>query len=209
MSKDHVPSDFFRLSGYKSDLEKVETGPMVKSVNTSFGSKNHNAYIMRSDGTHEHFYYSPKTQKSGWHGHKYPTRNNHPDQQTRTKSEGAKSMDKNNSFFESIKADKATLARLNEVSKNAAKKANTQTGKKNGTDNGGRERGDTGPLSHGRESGNKGSTVPSQSQSSSEGHSSSRKAESSSGHSSSASGAHSAGGHSSGGHSSGGHGGGH
>lgn len=209
MSKDHVPSDFSRSSGYKSDLEKAETGPMVKLVNTSFGSKNHNAYIMRSDGTHEHFYYSPKTQKSGWHGHKYPTRNNHPDQQTRTKSEGDKSMDKNNSFFESIKADKATLARLNEVSKNAAKNANIQTGKKNGTDNGGRERGDSGPLSHGRESGNKGSPVPSQSQSSSEGHSSSGKAESSSGHSSSASGAHSAGGHSSGGHSSGGHGGGH
>ena len=209
MSKDHVPSDFSRSSGYKSDLEKAETGPMVKSVNTSFGSKNHNAYIMRSDGTHEHFYYSPKTQKSGWHGHKYPTRNNHPDQQTRTKSEGAKSMDKSNNFFKSIKADKATLARLNEVSKNASKNANTKTGNKNGTDNGGRERGDTGPLSQGRESGNKGGPVTFQSQSSSEGHSSYGKASSSLGHSSSATGAHSAGGHSSSGHSSGSHGGGH
>lgn len=53
MSKDHIPSDFGRPSGYKSDLEIAETGSKVKSINTSFGSKNHNAYIMRTDKTHE------------------------------------------------------------------------------------------------------------------------------------------------------------
>lgn len=63
MSKDHIPSDFGRPSGYKSDLEVAETGQMVKSINTSFGSKNHNAYIMRKDSTHEHFYYNPKIRK--------------------------------------------------------------------------------------------------------------------------------------------------
>lgn len=220
MSKDHVPSDFSRSSGYKSDLEKAETGPMIKSVNTSFGSKNHNAYIMRSDGTHEHFYYSPKTQKSGWHGHKYPTRNNHPDQQTRTKSEGAKSMDKN-AFLESIKADKATIEKTNQVSKNAAKNMSNQSGKKGGQDNGGRERGDTGPLSQGRESGNKGGPAPisqnssgkgqsSNGQNSSSGHSSGGQA-ASSGHSfggSNTGGGHGAGSSGTGGHGSGGQGGG-
>lgn len=35
MSKDHKPSDFARPSGYKSDLEVGETGPDVKSINTS------------------------------------------------------------------------------------------------------------------------------------------------------------------------------
>lgn len=91
MSKDHVPSDFARESGYKSDLEIAETGPMVKSINTSFGSMNHNAYIMRSDGTHEHFYYSPKDGKSGWHGSSWETHNNHPqNQSTVLNNEGGK-----------------------------------------------------------------------------------------------------------------------
>ena len=153
MSKDHVPSDFARESGYKSDLEIAETGPMVKSINTSFGSKNHNAYIHRSDGTHEHFYYSPKDGKSGWHGSNWETHNNHPkDQSTVLNNEGEKNMDKN-SFLESIKADKATVDRCNEVSRNAAKNAtNTHS---NSSDAGGRERGDSGPGSLGRESGNK------------------------------------------------------
>lgn len=213
MSKDHVPSDFSRSSGYKSDLERAETGSMVKSINTSFGSKNHNAYIMRSDGTHEHFYYSPKTQKSGWHGHKYPTKNNHPDLQS--KAEGAKDMEIN-SFLESIKADKATLARLNDVSKNAAQNANTQAGKKSGHDGGGRERGDSSnaPLSQGRESGNKAGPAPTSHSAPSQGHSSNGQGSSaghasggqaaSSGHGSG--GASSGGGHSSGDSGTGGHG---
>lgn len=61
-------------------------------------------------------------------------------------------MDRN-SFIERIKVDKTTVERCNEVSRNAAK--NVQTGRKNAADDGGRERGDTGPASLGRESGNK------------------------------------------------------
>lgn len=64
-------------------------------------------------------------------------------------------MDRN-SFIENIKVDKATIDRYNEVSRNAAKKANTQTGRKSGLDDGGCERGDTGSGSLGHESGNKG-----------------------------------------------------
>lgn len=78
MSKDHMSSVFARESGYKSNFEVAETSPMVKSVNTSFGSRNHNAYIHRSDGTHEHFFYFPKDARSGWHGHNWETRSNHP-----------------------------------------------------------------------------------------------------------------------------------
>lgn len=158
MSKDHVPSDFSRESGYKSDLEIAETGPMVKSINTSFGSKNHNAYIHRTDGTHEHFYYSPQEGKSGWHGYNWETRNNHPNLQEETQSisEGGKTMDRN-SFIESIKVDKATVDRCNEVCLNAAKNANTHSSKQTmAADDGGRERGDTGPGALGREAGNKG-----------------------------------------------------
>ncbi len=117
------------------------------------------------------------------------------------------------SFLESIKADKATIDRCNEVSKNAAKNMSNQSGKKGGLDNGGRERGDTGPMSHGRESGNKGGTAPSSHSSSGEGHSSngqggspghsSGSQASSSGHSSGSSGT---GGHGSGGQGGGGHG---
>lgn len=156
MSKDHSPGDFGRPSGYKSDLEIAETQASTKSVNTSFGSKNHNAYVMRADGTHEHFFYSPKDGRSGWHGSNYPTRNNHPQSKTaeHTEKSGGKTMDRN-SFVESLKVDKATVDRCNAVSQNAAKTVNTQTAKKGGIDNGGRERGDSGPASLGREAGNK------------------------------------------------------
>lgn len=64
-------------------------------------------------------------------------------------------MDRN-SFIENTKIDKATIDHCNEVSRNAAKKADTQTGIKSGLDDGGRERGDTGSGSLGRKSGNKG-----------------------------------------------------
>lgn len=210
MSKDHVPSDFARKSGYKSDLEVAETGPMVKSVNTSFGSKNHNAYIHRSDGTHEHFFYSPKDAKSGWHGHNWETHNNHPQKQvkanTKVSPEGGKTMDRN-SFVESIKVDKATIDRCNEVSRNAAKNANIQVGRKNGADDGGRERGDTGPASLGRESGNK--SGPSNAHTST-GESQGHSGQASSGHGESghgsAGGQCSGGGHGTGGQGSGGHG---
>lgn len=193
MSKDHIPSDFARQSGYKSDLENAETGKGVKSINTSFGSKNHNAYIMRTDGTHEHFYYSPKTQKSGWHGANYETKNNHPNRQLQKEGDG-KNM-KTNDFLESIKADKATLDRLNDVSRNAAKITQTQN---NSIDNGGRERADSGPMSHGRESGFKGEPAQASQGTENGGRTSS------SGHSSE--GAGSGGGHSSGGQGSGGQG---
>lgn len=185
MSKDHSPGDFGRPSGYKSDLEVAETQASTKSVNTSFGSKNHNAYIMRADGTHEHFFYSPKDGRSGWHGSNYPTRNNHPKMKTteHTDKNGGKAMDRN-SFVESLKVDKATVDRCNAVSQNAAKTANTQTAKKSSIDDGGRERGDSGPASLGREAGNKVGTSSTHSSSES-GHGTSGP--SSSGHSAAAS----------------------
>ena len=150
MSKVHTPSDFSRPSGYKSDLEIAEISPMTKSVNTSFGSENHNAYIMRKDSTHEHFYYNPKNQKSGWHGHLYETRNNKIPQNV--KQNGDKNMPKTNSFLESLKVDQATIDRCNDASKNAAKN-NSNHSTKSTSNEGGRERGDTGPASQGREGG--------------------------------------------------------
>jgi len=216
MSKDHIPSDFGRPSGYRSDLEIAETGSKVKSINTSFGSRNHNAYIMRTDKTHEHFYYNPQTQKSGWHGHNYETRNNHP--QLNSENAGKKgetNMEKSNSFIQSLKVDQATLERCNEVSKNAAKNANVQSPKSQSVD-GGRERGDSGPGSLGRESGYKSGESTSGHEGDSNGHSS--NSDGSSGHSSGGEG--SSGGHGNsgegsggqgagGGHSSGGQGGSH
>ena len=103
-------------------------------------------------------------------------------------------MDRN-SFIESIKADKATINRCNEVSHKASK---NQGGKEYGIDNGGRERGDIGPASHGRESGYKGGALGFH-----------ENADQSQGYSGQAPSGHGEGGHSSsGGHSSGcGHGG--
>lgn len=151
MSKDHKPGGFNRTCDYRSDLEIAETGDMVKSVNTSFGSKNHNSYIMRTDATHEHFYYNPQSQKSGWHGNNFETRNNHPNLQS--KQDGGKDMnvEKRNSFLESLKVDQATIDRCNAVSRNASQKANTPRAKSNS--DGGREIGDDGSGSLGRESG--------------------------------------------------------
>lgn len=200
MSKDHIPSAFGRPSGYKSDLEVAETGQMVKSINTSFGSKNHNAYIMRKDSTHEHFYYNPKNQKSGWHGHLYETRNNKIPQNV--KQNGDNNMQKSNSFLESLKVDQATIDRCNEASKNAAKNNNNHASK-NTSNEGGRERGDTGPASHGREGG---AYKHGDSNSSHNGSDSSHSSASntSSGHNSS--GGHGISGQGSGGQGSGGHG---
>lgn len=69
-------------------------------------------------------------------------------------NKGEKSAMERNEFLESIKADKATIDRCNDVSRNAAQKTNTQNSKSI-SDNGGMERGDSGPGSLGRESGNK------------------------------------------------------
>ena len=196
MSKDHIPSDFGRPSGYKSDLEIAETSSKVKSINTSFGSKNHNAYIMRTDKTHEHFYYNPQTQKSGWHGHNYETRNNHPQLK-----KGETNMEKSNSFIEGLKVDQATINRCNEVSRNATQKTNVQNTRSQSID-GGRERGDSGPGSLGRESGYKSGESNSGHEGNSVAHSSSSNG--ASGHSTSGEG--SSGGHGNGGEGSGGQG---
>lgn len=208
MSKDHTPSGFDRPSGYQSDLEVAETGPMVKSVNTSFGSKNHNAYIMRTDKTHEHFFYDPLTQKSGWHGSNYETHNNHPQlpASTHVQSNGGKNMARSNPFIESLKVDQATMDRCNDVSRNAAKNANTQ-GRNTAADDGGRERGDNGPGSLGRESGNKSGENANGHTGANDGHGTSGacvSGQGADGHG--AEGGQSSGGHSSGGHGSGGHG---
>lgn len=147
MSKDHSPGGFDRPSGYKSDLEKSETDPMVKSVNTSFGSANHNVYVMRRDHCHEHFFYDPATQRQGWHGHAFETKNNHPPALAR--ENGGKTMEERNAFLESLRVDKATIQRTNEVGRshgNATRSARP--------DDGGRERGDD--TRFGREPGLKG-----------------------------------------------------
>lgn len=158
MSKDHTPGGFHRTVDYRSDLEIAETGPMVKSVNTSFGGRSHNAYIMRRDGTHEHFFYSPETGKSGWHGNNWETKNNHPPKPTETETKENDTMSKDD-FRESIKADKTTIEKCNE----AGRKAANNTGGNNGSvsgDDGGRERGDDGPGTQGREPGNKPNPAP-------------------------------------------------
>lgn len=81
MGKDHKPRTFSRQSGYKSDLEIMESHDGIVRINTSFGSGNHNAYSHNNNGTHEHMYYDPQTLKSGYHGENYETRNNHPKDQ--------------------------------------------------------------------------------------------------------------------------------
>ena len=100
---------------------------------------------------------SPHENRS--HSHEMPKTQINNNMQTHNNADkGGKTAVERYSFLESIKA---TIDRCNEVSKNAAKNMNNQSGKKGGLDNGGRERGDTGPMSHGRESGNKGGTAPS------------------------------------------------
>lgn len=76
-SKDHTPSGFDRRSGYISDLEHAELHGSY--VNTN-GKNCHNVYIYEEGkhGPHEHFFYDPQNQKSGWHGSQYETANNKP-----------------------------------------------------------------------------------------------------------------------------------
>lgn len=149
----------------------------------------------------------PKTQKSGWHRHNYETRNNHPKLNVEhANKKGETTMEKSNSFVESLKVDQATIDRCNEVSKNAAQKANTPTSRSQSVD-GGRERGDSGPGSLGRESGYKSGESNSGHEGNSSAHSSSSNG--TSGHSSSGEGSscgHGNGGEGSGGQGSGGQG---
>lgn len=125
-------------------------------------------------------------------------------------NEGGKYMGRN-TFADRIKVDKATVERCNEVSRNAANRLKEPSSKNNVINNGGRERGDTGPLSHGRESGFKGASSASVStgmantpSGRSAGYSAAAQ------HSASATvGSHGSGGLGEGGHGSGGHSGGH
>lgn len=172
------------------EAEKAEKQGLTQE---QFNNRMNNPDLYHIESPHEnrsHSHEMPKTQT-----------NNNIQSHNGAEKGGKQTMDRY-SFVESIKADKATIDRCNEVSKNAAKNMNNQSGKKGGLDNEGRERGDTGPMSHGRESGNKGGTAPSSHSSSGEGHSSGGQA-SSSGHSSGSSGT---GGHGSGGQGGGGHG---
>ena len=73
---------------------------------------------------------------------------------------GGKSTVGENDFINRIRVDKATLERINEVHRNNAKNINQQPQKKSSAEDGGRERGDTGPMGHGRESGYKGGSTP-------------------------------------------------
>lgn len=137
------------------------------------------------------------------HSHEMPKTQENKTQNKENSSKGEKPAMGKNEFLDSIKVDKATIDKTNQVSKNAAKNINNQSAEKGVLDNGGRERGDTGPLSQGRESGNKGGPVPNSHSSLGEGHSSNGQS-SSSGHSSG--GQVSSSGHSSGGQGgSGGH----
>lgn len=185
---------------YWREAEKAEKEGLTQK---EFNDRMNNPKILQIEDEHSnksHEFEMPKIQTNNTQAH------NNAD------NGGKQAMDRY-SFVESIKADKATIDRCNEVSKNAAKNMNNQSGKKGGLDNGGRERGDTGPMSHGRESGNKGGTAPSSHSSSGEGHSSNGQGgspghssggqASSSGHSSGSSGT---GGHGSGGQGGGGHG---
>lgn len=148
---------------------------------------------------------SPHENRS--HSHEMPkAQTNNNTQAHNNADKGGKPTVGKNEFLDSIKVDQATIDKTNQVSKNAAKNMNNQSGKKGGLDNGGRERGDIGPMSHGRESGNKGGPAPSPHSSSSEGHSSNGQGGShghSSGGQASSSGHGSAGSSSSSGHSSG------
>ena len=150
MSKDHSPSDFSRQSGYKSDLEIAETSSKAKTINTSFGSKNHNSYVMRTDG-HEHFWYEPSTRKSGWHGYNYKTKSNHPTEESLKSAKKMSNNEKRNEFLNSLKVEKSTKQNSENISRNNVKCQ---------TVHGGCEIGDEGPGGHGRNADYKGGYTP-------------------------------------------------
>lgn len=151
---------------------------------------------------------SPRENRS--HSHELPKAQAfNSNQSTDGYDKGGKPAMGKNGFLDSIKVDKATIEKTNQVSKNAAKTFSSKSVGKSGLDDGGRERGDAGPLSQGREQGNKCGSLASHCSSDS-GHISGGQS-SSSGHGSGGlgTGGHSSGGQGcSGGHgSSGGHGG--
>ena len=140
-----------------------------------FNSRMNNADLYHIESPHE----------NRSHSHEMPKSNN--------TGKGDKTAMDRNEFLESLKVEN-----YSPLPPNAQKNTNTQSGKKSNSDDGGRERGDTGPLSHGRESGNKGGTPAA--------HSSDGGQAASSGHNSAGTGgAHGSGGQGSGGHGGGGH----
>jgi hypothetical protein len=161
------------------------------------------------------FYQIESPHENRSHSHEMPkAQTNNNAQINNNVNKGEKPTMDRNAFLESVKVDKATIDKTNQVSKNAAKNMSNQTFKKEGQDNGGRERGDTGPMSHGREGGNKGGPASTSQSSSGKGQSSNGQ-NSSSGHSSggqtassghSSGGSNSGGGHGTGGSGTGGHG---
>lgn len=197
----HKPIDCKYDLGHKPghefwrEAEKAEKEGLTQE---QFNSRMNNPDLYHIESPHE----------NRSHSHEMPKSND--SQMINKPDKGGKTMDRNE-FINSIKVSKTTVDNCNQVSKNAAKTMNNQSGKKNGQDNGGRERGDNGPMSHGREGGNKGGPAPTQS-SSNGGHNSNGQA-ASSGHSSAGTtsgGGHSnGGGHGSAGQGNGGHGGGH
>ena len=163
---------------------------------------------------------SPHENRS--HSHEMPKTQTNNTQTPQSSAKGGKQAMGRNEFLDSVKVDKATIDKTNQVSRNAAKTMNSQSGKKGGLDSGGRERGDSSnaPLSQGRESGNKAGPAPTSHSSPSQGRSSNGQGNSdghasggqaaSSGHGSggvSSGGGHSSGGSGTGGHGSGGQGG--
>lgn len=184
------------------EAEKAEKEGLTQE---QFNNRMNNPDLYHIESPHEnrsHFHEMPKTQTNV----NTQTHNN--------ADKGGKSTMGKNDFLDSIKVDQATIDKTNQVSKNAAKNMSNQSGKKGGQDNGGRERGDTGPLSQGRESGNKGGPAPTSQSSSGKGQSSNGQ-NGSSGHSSwgqaassghSSGGSNSGGGHGTGGSGTGGHG---
>lgn len=174
---------------YWREAEKAEKEGLTQK---EFNDRMNNPKILQIEDEHSnksHEFEMPKTQIKN----NTQTHNN--------ADKGGKPIMDRNAFLESIKVDKATIEKTNQVSKNVAKNTSNQSGKKGGQDNGGRERGDTGPLSQGRESGNKGGPAPTSQSSSGKGQSSNGQ-NGSSGHSSEGQAASS--GHSSGGSNSGG-----
>ena len=218
----HQPIDGKYDLGHKAEHEywrEAQKAEKEGLTQKQFNDKMNNPDIYQIESPHE----------NRSHAHEMPkTQTNNNTQNINNVNKGGKTAMGRNEFLDSIKADKATIDKTNQVSQNTAKNMNVQSGKKGGLDNGGYERGDStsAPLSHGRESGNKGGVAPtshsgssgqvptSNSQGNSEGHSSGGQS-SSSGHGSvgsSSGGGHSSGasgtgGHGSGGQGSGGHGG--
>lgn len=184
--------------GHKSGHEfwrEVEKAEKEGLTQEQFNNKMNNPDYYHIESPHEnrsHFHELPRVQ----------IKNN--EQAYTLANQGRKPTVDKNVFLDSIKVDKATMDKINQVSTIATKSMSNQSNKNGRTDNGGRERGDTGPLSLGREAGNKVSSALTSHNTSSKWHDSNGQnssfGHSSEGHTSSV-------GHSSGHTGSGGHGG--